>query len=237
MLILFTIWLGLAHADAQQDLTLAADLTAGAAVRQEAFARLVTTAATDQNHLLEISRDEDEDTRLRWVAIRALGESGGVSARRVLLDLIHDNQPAIRAAAAAALGDMGGDAGAALTECLRDPAIIVRSAAAVSLGRLRDPHTVTALEQALLSDDNYYRGSSLWVRRQYVEALGDIASSKALPAMVRALDDSDPDVASAAVDSLEKIGGFSFSEGRSYAEEREAWRRWANARIQSGSTR
>ena len=78
------------------------------------------------------------------------------------------------------------------------------------------------------SNQNYYRGTSLWVRRAYVDAIGEIAHKKGYPTLLRCLRDGDEAVVTAAIPSLEKTAGFSFSDGRDSAQELEAWERWLN---------
>ena len=224
--------ISLAAATPQEDLTLAANPEAPESVRLEAFDRLVRAGATDMALVSQTALDAEADTRARWVSIRVLGMVRGDRARAALVSLLDDPQPAIRAASTQALGDLG-DRGAAgkIASKLQDPAIIVRAGAAEALGKLADASTVPALTQALIARDNYYRGSSLWVRRHYVDSLGQIGSREAIPALMRALDDPDPLVSNAAVGAFEDIAGFSYAEGRDLDRQRQAWRRWSQAQL------
>lgn len=228
------LWVGLALAGAEEDLALAVRKDLDEPTRMAAFERLVDRGATDIGHVLAVSADVDADARARWVAIRVLGQVGGAQAREALLLRMADPMPAIRVAAASALGDLGDPlAVPALIEALGDEAVLVRGAAADALALLGDRRAVEPLSRALTARDGYHRGSSLWVRKHYVDALGRIGDRAALPALLAALDDPDPAVAEAAVRAMESVAGFSLSEGRSVAEEREAWRRWAGAEIRS----
>lgn len=220
----------LAAAGPREDLVLAANDEAPEATRMAAFERLVTNGATDLSDVSRVATTEDADTRQRWVAIRVLGKLRGDRPRTLLLGLLDDPQPAIRTAAAQALGDLGdGTVARALSARLQDPAIIVRAAAAEALGKLRAESAVDPLSAALSARDNYYRGSSLWVRRHYVHSLGEIGSREAIPALQRCLDDTDTEVVREAVRAFEAIAGFSYAEGRDFGQQREAWRRWAGA--------
>jgi len=219
---------GVALASGPMDLTTAADPELTEDERMAVFHAMVADYPRNLPWLEKISADDAHNARERWVAIRVLGQTGHPTARPVLLELCDDPMPAIRAAAAAALGDHGDKASAPrLAELLTDPAIIVRAAAADALGQLKDPNTVTALELALFSSESYYRGQSMWARRHYVAAMGDIGSKKALPALVRGLEDTDQLVVDACLGSLRQILGYDFAEGRTRAEHIEAWRRWA----------
>lgn len=221
-----------AWATPQEDLTQAANPDLPEVARLEAFDRLVRAGATDMALVSRTAVEEDADTRARWVSIRVLGMVRGDRARTTLLGLMDDPQPAIRAAATQALGDLGDrNTAGAVAARLQDPAIIVRAAAAEALGKLGDAGAVPALSQALAARDNYYRGSSLWVRRHYVASLGQIGSRDAIPALVRALEDADPAVSGAAVAAFEDIAGFSYAEGRDLDRQRQAWRRWAQSQL------
>jgi HEAT repeat protein len=223
-----------AHAGAMEEIVLASDQERTESERRAAFDRLVMIGATDLSTLSRVSLDITGGTRQRWVAIRAMGHVGGYGVEQTLVDLLADPEPAIRTAAVSALGDVGGSAySIPLASSLQDPAIIVRAAAAEALGKIRDPSTITALASALSDPENYHRGTSLWVRRHYVVALGEIGDHRALPVLLGAMDDDDIEVSRATIGALERISGFTFSDGRSTAEERTAWQRWASAQIQS----
>ncbi len=228
--------LGLAFGGAEADLSLAVRSDLDEATRMAAFERLVSLGATDIGLILAVSADQEADARSRWVAIRVLGQVGGAQARDALLLRLQDDMPAIRVAAASALGDLGDRAAVApLILALDDQALLVRAAAADALGLLADSRAVAPLAAAVRDRDGYHRGSSLWVRRHYVDALGRIGDRAALPALLLALDDPDPSVSEAAVRAMESVARFSMSEGRTVAEEREAWRRWASAEIRNFS--
>ncbi len=224
------IWLtliGLASAGPKEDLVLAASKTATETERMAAFERLVAEGATDMAWVSEVSGAEAADARQRWVAIRVLGQIKGDRSRNILFGLVTDPQPAIRAAAASAMGDYAhADFVPYLVRLIQDPAVIVRAAAAQALSSTGDERAVEVLSDALEDKSNTFRGKSVWVRKYFVEALGSIGSAKAYPALLRALDDSDPSVSEQVIPALEKVAGFSYSEGRTANQEREAWRRF-----------
>ena len=118
-----------------------------------------------------------------------------------------------------------------IAQRLEDEAVIVRAAAAEALGKMADPKGILFLDKALASNQNLYRGSSLWVRRSYVEAIGQIAHKKGYPTLLRCLRDQDPQVVKASVLALEKTAGFSMAEGRSQEQEIAAWERWLNNQL------
>ena len=197
-----------------------------------AFDRLVQTGATDLQVVRASATSGEEDLRKRWVSIRVLGKVGGAPARELLPPLTVDPDPAIRAASLSALGDLRSPDFVDIIEVrLKDEAIIVRAAAAEALGKIKEPGAIGSLEKALQASDARYRGASLWVRRHYVEALGEIGSSEAYPALLRSLYDDDPAVVTATVIALEKISGFDFKEGRDFSAQQEAWRRWLQSQL------
>ena len=140
---------------------------------------------------------------------------------------LKDPEPAIRTAAVSALGDFGqGTHTMLIGRFLKDDAVIVRVAAAEALGKIGDVRAISMLDAALNDPSNQYRGASLWVRAHYTIALGNIGDAKAYPVLLKCLADGDARVVQSAVVALEKIAGFSLGDGRSSAEEVEAWSRW-----------
>ena len=113
-----------------------------------------------------------------------------------------------------------------LVNLIQDPAVIVRASAAKALSQSGDQRAVEVLTAALDDKANTFRGKSVWVRKYFVEALGSIGSTKAYPALLRALDDDDESVAAKVIPALENVAGFSYSDGRTSKQEREAWRRF-----------
>ena len=161
-----------------------------------------------------------------------LGQVQGDRSRNILIGLSKDPMPAIRAAAAAAMGDFGEEAFVPyLIALVQDPAVIVRAAAAQSLAGMGDGRAVAALSDALQDKKNTFRGRSIWVRKYFVEALGGTGSKDAYPALLRAMDDPDETVSAMVIPALEQIAGFSYKQGRTAAQEQEAWRRYVSDQI------
>lgn len=231
-MILWMMICHLAFADSMQNLLLAADNSQSVTQREAAFAQVVRDGSTEVQYLLDISQDTTQSTRIRWVAIRALGQIKGPQAEQALMRSLKDPQPAIRTAAVSALGDFGQAEHVVLVgRFLNDDAVIVRVAAAESLGKIKDPRAVAMIEKALQDPRNEYRGASLWVRAHYILALGEIGDPTAYPILFKALSDDDARVVQSAVQSLESIAGFSLGEGRSNDQEVEAWSRWVQNQI------
>ena len=222
----------LVFADSMDTLQRASDANTSVEQREEAFAEIVRSGSTEIQYLIDVASDTTQSTRLRWVAIRALGQIKGPQAEAVLMKTLKDPEPAIRTATVSALGDFGKvEYTTLIGRFLKDDAVIVRVAAAESLGKLANPAAISMLETALSDPSNQYRGASLWVRAHYTVALGNIGDVKAYPVLLSCLSDGDPRVVQSAVVALEKIAGFSLGDGRSSIEEVEAWSRWVQNQL------
>lgn len=230
MFSLFTT--GLAEAGMVEDLTEVAGETAPEADRMERFNAMVATAGSNADQLSSAASDADLDHRVRWVAIRVMGQSQNSTFVETIERLCDDESPVIRIAAISGLADLTPTTATnRVSLALRDPAIVVRGAAADTLAILGDIRAIDELETALADRSNWYRGQSLWVRPRIVLALGATESPMALPALSRALSDEDPDVVDAALQALRRVKGFDFAEGRSRDEHIQAWQRWIPANL------
>ncbi|MCP4804152.1 MAG: HEAT repeat domain-containing protein [Proteobacteria bacterium] len=223
----FLLLLGTAFGSVTDDLSTAANQELDEAARMQAFNKLVLDWSNQRPTLEQIVADPQHDARERWVVVRVIGQTNDPAAGAVLLELLDDPMPAMRAGAASALGDLGDKKHAeAIGALLQDDAMFVRAAAADALGAIGAESSAAALEAALKNSSNYYRGSSLWVRTHYVSALGAIGSESSIPALVLCFDDKDDAVVDASLVALRAIVGYDFAEGRTKSEHIEAWRRW-----------
>ena len=119
-----------------------------------------------------------------------------------LITLLDDADDYVQMAAARALGEVR-DSRAAykLIATLGDENPNVRELAVWALSEMKDARAVTALCNVLLSD------ASVEVRRGAAEALGEIQSAAALPALRQALNDSEPGVSAKAAWAISEIEG------------------------------
>jgi len=225
MKFLLLLWFTTLHAASLDPIQRAADANLAESARKAAFEEAVSTSKVPE--VVAFARTADADARQRWVAIRVLGKVNSPPAVDALTALLADDQPAMRAAAVAALGDTRRpEVIEKIAARLQDPAMIVRGAAADALAVTGDPRAIPYLDRALADPSNSYRGSSLWVRRHYVEALSSIGTKSALDVIARNLTDPDPEVADAAIRAMEKAAGFSYASGRTREEQQAAWQRW-----------
>ena len=169
---MFLLCVAMGMAGTPEDIVVAGNRDLAVEERQPAFERLVS--GQDVAELVKVGKDTDRTVSERWVAIRALGLVPTVEARQALVDFLDHGDVWARIAASGAAGERGDRTMAGKVAMrLADPAILVRAAAADALGKLRDPGTLGDLERALKDPSSWYRGTSLWIRRKYVEAMAD----------------------------------------------------------------
>jgi HEAT repeat protein len=117
-----------------------------------------------------------------------------------LIRALEDSEPALRAAAAHALGNNTTDDQkiSPLLKAFKDEASVVRAAAAEAIGKIGKPEHIPNF-LPLIKDDNFE------VRIATIKALRDMKSPEALDPIISALKDSDTDVRKCAVESLARL--------------------------------
>ena len=130
--------------------------------------------------------------------IAALGRFKSRSAVGPLVARLKDAAPAVRAAAAEALGKIGplNDVAPTLRAALDDPAPEVRKAAVAALGALNDREAIPALLKAADTDDTRYEATL---------ALAAMPDTLAMQAYLRGLVDKSPDLRKASATALALI--------------------------------
>ena len=152
--------------------------------------------------LAEAVKDDDLYT-IRLTAILALGNLRDPNSTPTLIEALTDSSPAVRVAAANALGAIGDrKATQALLPLLRDQHNEqARTAAINALGKLKDANAVNDLLE--IANDE----SEVWaVRKASVEALGEIRDARAVDCLVNTLNDQYATVREASALALGKIG-------------------------------
>lgn len=146
-----------------------------------------------------LPRLDDPQADVREATAEELGRIGSFEAVPALIRLLNDNEGRVRCAAVEALGEIGSaDAVPHLIKILQDRYAGSREAAAQALGNIASYHAVEALVHLLKGDESSH------VKLAAIEALGEIGSTEALPALKECAKSRD-DVgrcASAAIESI-----------------------------------
>ncbi len=147
------------------------------------------------DRLMERCRDESE--AVRRAAIESLPALEDDRVLPTLASALTDNAGDVRAAAARSLGLVEDPAvWPLLQKALADSGPWVRYYAARSAGRLKLVDALDALSRLAQAD------SAMQVRVAAVTALGELGDEAALPLLASLTDNSDPDLASAAIAAL-----------------------------------
>ena len=143
----------------------------------------------------------DDDVAVRYQAARTLAQFAGPAALPPLLDGLRDEDMYVRVQVTAALIRVGAPAVSGLTEALTDARPAVRRAAAKALGKIgcADAAALRVLCAAL--DD-----ADAGLRRFAAQALGRLGATEAVEALGAALRDSDARVRNEAAAALRMLG-------------------------------
>ena len=93
---------------------------------------------------------------------------------------------------------------------LKDPSLIIRTAAVNLIQKHKASEYKTQLQKKLNAKDSFLKNESLWIRHHIVSALATFAKAGEEPFFVSLLDDKDTRVQHSAVRALEKITGKKF---------------------------
>ncbi len=166
---------------------------------------LARIGVQDYDDLLRVPSDPAAPVRSREVAIWVLSRLTDVRGTGAILVALHDSLTAIQAAAAKALGDISGHLAETAKPDLRvllgSPVEEVRRAALYALGMLGDADEIAPIVRILenLDENAILRGMA-------AEALADLRSETALPALRRALTDRSAEVRYWSAFALGEIG-------------------------------
>ncbi|MBF2065672.1 MAG: HEAT repeat domain-containing protein [Calothrix sp. C42_A2020_038] len=144
--------------------------------------------------LIEILSDDTADYELRWYAVRILGKLKNTEAIPILIELIqNDDDEELRSMASVALGQLGSKAILSLSQMLEQEN--TRLLATQALCYIRTKEIILPLLSVTLD-------SQVGVRAAAIEALSSFQDPRVLPALLRALNDTDAQVRREAVQGL-----------------------------------
>ena len=144
----------------------------------------------------------NQNPAIRRSAVRALMEIGDASAIDPLAAALGDADPAVRQEAASGLTGFGAAAVPHLTTALQGTNTQIRTASAVTLGKIGDATAVQPLIDALGDSDGLLRQAA-------ANALGQLKDPRAVTPLIAALKDHDGPVRAVAIDALVNIGAAS----------------------------
>ncbi|MDH7503903.1 MAG: HEAT repeat domain-containing protein [Verrucomicrobiota bacterium] len=148
--------------------------------------------------LFELCSDADEN--VRRAAVQGIGYLDHPRVPDILSEVISKDSPRVRAAAAQALANLPPtQAAALLMSALRDPDFWVRYYAAQALGQLGVPESLEPLASLASGDPVPH------VRIAALRAIGRIGGQRAVAILAPATQSDNPDIASAAIESLGQV--------------------------------
>lgn len=145
-----------------------------------------------------------KDTKVRYAAVKALGEIGDTRSILPLIETLHDKDTRVREGAAEALRKMGQAVVAPLMTTLSGDNLHIRYFAIVLLGDLKNSRAVAPLIVIL-------KNSESWALRfEAARALGKIKDPIAVGSLREALNDKDTYVREGVEAALQEITGKNF---------------------------
>lgn len=177
-------------------------------VRATALFQLVASEAADAE-ALATSAAADEDSLVRKIAAKCLGDLGRSSSVPTLADLVlEDSDPRVRRAAAEALLEIGGPGAIApLLQALEDPIKEVRLAAIRGVVRRAPDQAVESLASALLDDPEWE------VRVQAAAGLGRSGRADMVAILNQAANDPNEFVRASVRKALQELEGATPPDG------------------------
>ena len=176
--------------------------------------RLKSLKSMPQSQRIEslsaLARNKQASIRTRWRAITSLAMIDKQKAVPVVEQALSSGHWYLRNAGMVAI--VHADTERAkhwALHLIKDPALVVRTAAVQALKKLNAVESKDSLWQELYSAKNFKKGKSLWVRRHIVEALSRFENPGSEKRFLKVLRDQDETLYPAAIKGLERITGKS----------------------------
>lgn len=184
---------------------------------------------------LDIAFDSKNSMSLRWQAVMAAAEVGGKKSIPVLMKAVEHDLWYMRNAALVALNQVSPAEGQKIAQkLLKDPALVVRSAAVETLAENSTLEVRDLLWNELDQKYNFKGQQSLWIRHQIVEALAKNPEKYELELFARILSDKDERLHGPAVAGLEKITGLKLDSKSNTSSETKSLNMKSSAMKSSG---
>jgi HEAT repeat protein len=157
---------------------------------------------------IQMAQNESLDMNSRWSALMksaTVAEGSDIDAIRRFSE---SKEWYLRNASLVALNKV--DPQMAEVEALKllsDKALVVRSAAVEIVSRHLTLKNKSILVGEMDKGYNFNRSSSLWIRKQILEKLADVATESDQPLFVKSLFDNDKKISELAANTLERITG------------------------------
>lgn len=188
-----------------------------------------SNAAVTRKELHRIAKDDSKSLQIRWRAITATGRLYPIQSMKLLKEMAESPQWFLRNASVIAMSYS--ERKWAINwakKLLSDPALVVRTSAVQTLGRLRAVEVSEQLWQELYSRKNYKGEKSLWIRKHIVETLALTAHRGQEAKFIQALSDSDKSLHGPAISGLRKIHKGAFASIKDQKQLRKKWLQWWN---------
>ena len=163
--------------------------------------------------LSEVAFAEDQSMAVRWKALVSLADMTSDRVLPLLKKAGESSKWFMRNAALVAMEETHPlQAEILARKLLKDKALVVRSAAVQTLKKFSSAENRDLLWAEMDEKYNFRKDSSLWIRGEILEALGQKPENRELKIFARMLKDKDIRVGVAAVHGLENITGTKLNE-------------------------
>lgn len=177
-----------------------------------------------------IVKNSDQPLTVRWRAMTSLGKVYPKKSLRFLIKQTHSKEWFHRNAALLALKSASPRLAIKTSlRLLKDPALVVRTAAVQTLAELNAQGAREKLWKSLNDKQNFRKGQSLWIRHHIMKTLAQFSKKQDQKRFARHLNDKDLKVQLWAIDGLEKVTGSKKQFHKmSFADRKKKWMSWAS---------
>ena len=167
-----------------------------------------------QEFLKRAAFDSTNPLQIRWRAITTMGRWDALRFRPELDKALASKEWFMRNAALVGLAEFAPDQGvSAARRLVKDPALVVRSAAVDVLVKNSNAANREILWNELGASYNKRGGNSLWIRGQIVQGLAQNPNQEELRQFSALLMEKDEEIQMASVQGLEKITKMKLGQG------------------------